>query len=91
MQTPTQKIFRVTVYETSLIVTSQFDLKAGFEANLKIPNVTRLKIMDKHGNNWHWIDTKTNSFNYYEVCGVLILFGIIPPSFEFLCSELNIK
>jgi hypothetical protein len=53
-----------------------------FQATINVPH--EIKI------GWHdWIETKPTALNYHECCGILILFGITPPSFEELYGLLK--
>lgn len=76
--------FRVTVFEKEVLITCKHNLSEAFQKKICIK--FDLKI------GWHdWIDTADDSFNYYEACGILILFGIQPPTFSELNTLFNFK
>lgn len=76
-----EKQFRVTLFETSILITTQSNRKKAFEAKIIYPDGKAMKLLDRYGNKYDWIDTKENELNYYECCGILILFGVTPPTF----------
>jgi|GEM_PF-2486066 len=87
METPElKKQFRACLFDKKIaIATPSNDLEI-FEAELNVELGKEIKI------GWHdWIETKENALNYYECCGILILFGIRPPEFKDLCSLLGIS
>lgn len=78
-----RKQFRITVYESSLLITTPGN---NVDAYVKeIPKNRRVMISNG------WIETNPGALSYYECRGVLILFGVNPPSFEDLCNQLKIK
>jgi hypothetical protein len=75
MQEEFKKQFQLTLYEDEILITTPHNNKEAFEAKIEV----RMQI--KIG--WHdWIETEENALNYYECCGILILFGITPPAFD---------
>ncbi|MFA5649544.1 MAG: hypothetical protein WC914_00160 [Proteiniphilum sp.] len=79
-----KKQFRVVLFEDHLHIATSLNNKRSFEAKLSIPK-TPLKI------GWNdWIETRPDALNYHECCGILILFGIKPPSYEELKEQLEI-
>jgi|AntAceMinimDraft_11_1070367.scaffolds.fasta_scaffold15637_4 hypothetical protein len=82
------KNYRVTLFETQILITKLKSRNRAFQANPKFSEGKAINILDKDKFGHSWIDTKQKAMNYYECCGVLILFGIKPPSFENLESQL---
>jgi hypothetical protein len=79
-----KKQFALTLYESEILITTEKTRLQAYQENISIKH--RLMI------GWHdWIETNQNALNYYECCGILILFGIEPPSFQELCGLLSIK
>lgn len=79
-----EKQFQISLYETELLITTPSNCFEAYEADLNIPTGLELKI------GWHgWIETGPVDLNYHECCGVLILFGITPPTFEDLFKHLE--
>lgn len=84
METKLKKQFRVVLFEDHLQIATSLNNKGSFEAKLSIPK-TPLKI------GWNdWIETRPDALNYHECRGILILFGIEPPSYEELENHLKI-
>jgi len=78
------KQFRVTLFDKIILISSEGNNDEAFQGEINI------KYEIKIG--WHdWISTEENALNYYECCGILLLFGIDPPSFKELCKELAIS
>jgi len=70
-----KKQFRVTLFETQILITTATNNIEAFES----PTFTKYKIkIGEHD----FIDMKENSLNYYECCGILLLFGITPPQYD---------
>ncbi len=81
-----KKKFQVSLYEDEILITTLTNRIEAFKAKLNLPLGHEIKI------GWHdWIETKDNALNYYECCGILILFGIEPPSFNVLCKHLDLN
>jgi hypothetical protein len=79
-----KKQFSLVLYDTEILITTEKNRLQAYEGLISIKH--ELKI------GWHnWIETKQNALNYHECCGILILFGIEPPSFQELCGLLSIK
>jgi len=74
-----KKQFRAILFEDMITVDHPSDRLDIFTAKLKI--IKELKI-----GLYSWIETPENALNYYEVCGILILFGINPPSYNDLIN-----
>lgn len=75
------KQFQITLFEKELLITTPSNKNEAYQAKLNIP--LELKI------GWHdCIESSETALNYHECCGVLILFGITPPSFEELYKHL---
>lgn len=74
--------FRVILWPSNDMITIDFpsDRLTAKEFRLKIRKKIQVGLHD-------WIETKENALNYYECCGILILFGIQPPTFEELIQE----
>lgn len=80
----TKKQFRITLFERKVLITTPSNQKEAFQKELNLPLGKEIKI------GWHsWIETEHSALNYPECCGVLILFGIEPPSFSELYSLLS--
>jgi hypothetical protein len=75
------KQFRVNLYDDEILITTPHNNKDAFQAKLNIEKKIKIGWYD-------WIETKENALNYYECCGILILFGITPPGFNELCQQL---
>jgi len=82
METPEfKKQFRATIFDEKILITTQNNNKEAFEAKIKAKH--EIKI------GWHdWIETEENSLNYYECCGILLLFGVNPPEYKELFTLL---
>jgi len=77
---PSLKQFRVTLYDKELLITTTSNNKEAYQKKLNTKLGSEIKI------GWHdWIETEENALTYNECCGILILFGIQPPTLE----ELN--
>lgn len=87
----TKKLFQVTLYEKQVLITTSSNRVSGFEGKVRLPESKELKIIDRNGMQYDWINTKPDELSYPEVCGVLKLFGIVPPTFSDLCSMLKIR
>lgn len=77
----TKKQFQISLYEDEILITTPSNKKDAFRAKINYPNGKRMLIFDKYGMQHYWIETGDSDLNYLECCGVLILFGIKPPSF----------
>jgi hypothetical protein len=76
------KQFEAVLYEDQVIIITPSNRLKGFEAKINVKH--EIKI------GWHdWIETDKTALNYHECCGILILFGITPPSFEELYGLLK--
>jgi hypothetical protein len=76
-----KKQFRLTLFEKQILITVE---KNHFEA-IQTPIFTKHKIkIGEHD----FLETKENSLNYYECCGVLKLFGIEPPTYDYIINYL---
>lgn len=81
-----KKQFQIVLYDKELLITTPTNRNEAFERELNLPLGKEIKI------GWHdWIETDEKALNYYECCGVLILFGIEPPTFKELCKHLEIS
>lgn len=79
-----KKQFRAVLFDTELLISTPTNNAEVFRAKIKTKR--EIKI------GWHdWIETQENELNYYECCGILILFGINPPEFKDLCTLLAIS
>jgi hypothetical protein len=75
MQEEFKKQFQVILYEDEILIITPHNNKEAFKAKLSVKNTILI--------GWHdWIETPKNALNYYECCGILILFGITPPAFD---------
>lgn len=86
----TKKQFRITLFEDVILITTTTCNNAAFREEIKLTEGKSMLLVDKLGWKHDWIETADSALNYYECCGVLILFGIIPPSFSNLCKSLRI-
>lgn len=78
----TVKQFEAVLYETEVIIVTPSNRVQAFQAKISVQH--EIKI------GWHdWIETDKTALNYHECCGILILFGITPPSFEELYNHLK--
>lgn len=77
-----KKQFRASHFEDRILITSTLNPEKSFE--FKLRERKRIKI-EYQG----WIETLENALNYYECCGILILFGIDPPSFDSFILKLK--
>jgi hypothetical protein len=78
------KQFQVTLYSKEILITTPSNNKEAYQAELNLPVGKEIKV------GWHdWIETGETALNYYECCGVLILFGITPPSLDALHHQLT--
>jgi len=71
-----KKQFRLILFETSLSITTTASQTRAYQKSLDLPKGIALKI-----GSHDWLETDFEALNYYECCGILILFGITPPSF----------
>jgi len=79
-----KKQFQISLYENEVVITTPSNDKEAYEADLNLPIGKKIKI------GWHdWLDTEPEALNYYECCGVMILFGIAPPTFDELYNLLS--
>lgn len=77
------KQFQVVLYDEEVLVTSPLNFHTAFVG--KLNPVKPIKI------GWHEsIETSEQELNYYEVCGILILFKVELPSYEELIETLQI-
>jgi hypothetical protein len=75
------KQFQATLFSDKILITTPDFNKSAYEAKL---NSKRKITIGDHD----WIETKDDALNYYECCGILILFGIAPPDYKTLCREI---
>jgi hypothetical protein len=79
MEQELKKQFRITLFETEVIIVMDHDRNNGYQKNISIEH--KLQI------GWHdWIDPIEIKFNYHEACGILLLFGITPSSYSELIN-----
>lgn len=76
-----KKQFQITLYEEAILITTPSNNKQAFEAKINLSGDKRIWLLDKYGTHHDWIETEDTALNYLECCGVLILFGIKPPTF----------
>ena len=77
------KQFRVILFEDNIYITIPSNNRERYKAELNLPFGKEIKI------GWHdWIETKESELNYYECCGILILFGVVPPTLDDICRLL---
>lgn len=77
------KQFRASLFSTELIITSICNDNQAFVGTFNVKH--EIKI------GWHdWIETEENALSYYECCGIMILFGIEPPTYKQLSSLLGL-
>jgi len=70
-----KKQFQITLFNTQVLITTPSNNLEAFSHQIDVP--CEIKI------GWHdHIQTEDAALNYHECCGVLILFGITPPSFQ---------
>ena len=75
------KQFRVTLFDKSILITTPGNNKEAFTGFINTKH--EIKI------GWHdLIETEENALNYHECCGILLLFGITPPTLKDLCELL---
>ena len=79
-----KKQFQATLYEWCIMITTPSNNYDAYEAKLNLPPGRKIKI-----GSYNWIETGFESLNYHECCGVLILFGVTPPSLDELYNLLN--
>lgn len=82
------KQFQITIYEKEILITTPSNDREAYQVAINYPKGKRMLLLDRNGMQHDWLETKASELNYYECCGVLILFGIRPPSFEELYSHL---
>lgn len=81
-----EKQFQILLFEEELLITTPSNNNDAFKVKLKLPPHKKIKI------GWHdWLETSAKALNYHECCGVLILFGIQPPTYVELCNHLKMK
>jgi len=74
---PFKKQFGLSLYDDSLLITTPSNNSEAYDSELNLQVGKEIKI------GWHdWLETEEDALNYHECCGILILFGITPPSFE---------
>lgn len=83
MKNELKKQFGLALFKDQILITVESNNTEAFvgDINTKYP----IKIGDHD-----WIETKQNTLNYYECCGILLLFGITPPQYIELCELLQI-
>lgn len=84
-----KKQFKITVYEKEILITTPSNRKNAYQVVISFKDAKRMHLLDKFGQKNDWLETKESELNYYECCGVLILFGIVPPTFEELYFKLK--
>jgi len=82
------KQFQITLYEKEILITTPSNRKEAYQAALKFAEGKSMHLIERNGMRHDWIETSDKALNYYECCGVLILFGISPPSLDELYSLL---
>lgn len=87
----TKKLFMVTLFQSEILITTSSNRITGFYGLINLPNRKQIKIIDKFGMEHDWIETKADALSYDEACGILKLFGVVPPTFDDLCSMLKLK
>ena len=83
------KQFQATVYETEILITTATNREKAYEAQINFPDGKQMWLIDKYKNHYDWIETSDKALNYYECCGILILFRIEPISFQELYKLLS--
>lgn len=76
----TKKQFRVSLYEDEILITTPTNNREAAQFKINYSKGKRMLIVDKYGTRHNWIETGYSDLNYLECCGILILFGIKPPS-----------
>jgi hypothetical protein len=77
------KQFQITLYENEILITTPSNNKEAFQSKINVQKDIKI--------GWHdWIETEASALNYNECCGVLILFGIKPPTFLELYGLLSL-
>lgn len=84
MKNRLKKQFEITLFEKCILITVESNYNDAFEGNINTKYPVKIGWCD-------FIETEPNTFNYYECCGVLLLFGITPPSYIELCKQLKIQ
>lgn len=84
------KQFQITLYEKEILITTPTNSKEAHQSVINYNEGKRMLLLDKYGMQHDWLETGERELSYYECCGVLILFGIEPPSFKELCKHLEI-
>ena len=84
MKTELDKQFEITLFEKAILITTESNRDEAFQSIHNIRFNLQIGFHD-------WIETEPNTFNYHECCGVLLLFGITPPSYKELCKLLKIQ
>jgi hypothetical protein len=79
------KQFQATLYEDEILITTPSNPMEAFEGKLDFLGTLKICNYKSHP----WIATEDTALNYQECCGILILFGITPPSFEELYNLLD--
>lgn len=85
------KQFQITLYEKEILITTPSNRKDAYEGKINYSEGKKMLLLDRNGMQHDWLETKAEELNYYECCGVLILFGIEPPTFEQLLQTLKNK
>jgi len=78
-----KKQFQITLFNEEILITTPQNNNEAFQNKINTKHEIKIGWND-------WIETKENALNYYECCGILILFGINPPEYNDLCALLVI-
>ena len=85
-----KKQFQLTLYEKEILITTPTNRKEAYQVDINYQKGKWMLLFDKNGMQHDWLETGISELNYHECCGVLILFGINPPTFSKLCQHLEI-
>lgn len=92
MNTPElKKQFQITLFEKEILITIPSNNKGAYQVSINFQEGKTMLLVDKHGNQHDWFETGVSDLNYYECCGVLILFGVVHPTFNELCKHLKLE
>lgn len=86
-----KKQFKLILFEEEILISTPGNRYTAFEADIQLQHGKQLQVLDMNSNARDWIETDECALNYYECCGVLILFGITPPGYSALCEMLRIN
>jgi len=86
------KQFRISLYDDCIVIDHPSNRKDAFDIPLPKGTFLNIGYDRKEGLiGGVCIESKEKSANYYECCGVLILFGIEPPSYAEIIEKLKIN